>query len=342
MLVSDFDFFLPPELIAQQPADRRDASRLMVADRSERRITHHTFSDIPSLFRAGDLLVVNDARVIPARLLGQKETGGKTEVFLVSKAAGGAESWICLIKSSKPPRPGVRVVFPKGRVGTLLRPEGAGLWEVEFSPASGFEAWLEEVGSMPLPPYIRRDADDNDRERYQTVFARTKGAVAAPTAGLHFTDRLLDDLARRGVEQAPVTLHVGLGTFLPIRVDDPREHAMHRERYHIPEATAAAIERTRSAGGRIVAVGTTTTRALEHAASTGALGPGAGVADNMILPGHRFRVIDGLITNFHLPKSTLLLLVAAFAGEEFILEAYRAAVAERYRFYSYGDAMFIR
>lgn len=341
MLLSDFDFYLPPELIAQKPAERRDGSRLLVVDRASGMVTHRRFPDLRSLLRAGDLLVVNNARVIPARILGTKTTGGRAEIFLVRKHLAEGEVWVCLIKVSKPPKPGTVVLFPRGMSATVIDSDGDGLWIVEFSPAGSFAEWLDEEGRMPLPPYIRRAADEADKERYQTVFARVKGAVAAPTAGLHFTDTLLQELAAQGVGVASVTLHVGLGTFMPIRVDDPREHKIHVERYDIPPETVAAIAATRENGGRIVAVGTTTTRALEHAGAKGVIAAGEGVADNFIMPGGRFNVVDALITNFHLPKSTLLLLVSAFMGKELLLHAYETAVAERYRFYSYGDAMFV-
>ncbi len=340
MLLSDFDYPLPPELIAQHPAEQRDASRLLTLDRAGGELGELTVAGIAALFGEGDLLVLNDTRVIPARLKGQKETGGAVEIFLVRRVAGEAEIWSCLIKASKTPPAGCRVLLPAGVVATVLDRQ-AGEWLVRFEGCADFMAWLEQAGSMPLPPYIKRVPQGEDRERYQTVFAREQGAVAAPTAGLHFTRELLDRIRGRGAQIAPLTLHVGLGTFMPIRVEELSEHVMHREWYRIPAATAEAIARTKLRGGRVVALGTTALRALEHAAASGVLEAGEREADIFILPGYRFRVVDALITNFHLPKSTLFMLVCAFAGKERMLEAYREAVERRFRFFSYGDAMFI-
>ncbi len=342
MLLDDFDYCLPPDLIAQKPSDRRDAARLMTLDRRSGAIGESVFSSIGGLFRAGDLLALNDTRVIPARLTGVKESGGRVEVFLVRRSPQPAEIWHCLIRSSKPPRPGVRIFLAEGVTAQVIGRGEGDTWEVSFSPAEGFAAWLERVGSMPLPPYIRRPADEEDRERYQTVFSRVKGAVAAPTAGLHMTSELLDEIRSRGVETVSLTLHVGLGTFMPVRVEDLRDHRMHREYYHIPEQTARAVGRARQEGGRVIALGTTTCRALEQAAADdGGLRSGEGEADIFIRPGYVFKVVDALITNFHLPKSTLLMLVSAFAGKEFLFRAYAEAVRREFRFYSYGDAMFI-
>lgn len=342
MRFRDFNYELPPELIAQAPAPRRDASRLMVLDRRERTVREKVFSDVVDLFRAGDLLVLNDTMVIPARLSGRKESGGRVEVFLVRRLQAGGSVWNCLIKASKKPRPGSVILLPSGMTATVVQRNDEETWTVSFDPAEGFDQWLEAEGMMPLPPYIRRGQEAEDRVRYQTVFARARGAVAAPTAGLHFTRAILDALLERGVEIAPLTLHVGLGTFLPVRVESVHEHRMHREFYSIPLATASAVEQRKREGGRVIALGTTTTRALEHAAGTdGAVRSGDGEADIFIYPGYRFKVVDAMITNFHLPCSTLLLLVAAFAGREFLLEAYDEAVRRRFRFYSYGDAMFI-
>jgi S-adenosylmethionine:tRNA ribosyltransferase-isomerase len=340
MRLSDFDYELPPELIAQHPAARRDASRVLTLDREKGELGELTVAGIASQFRPGDLLVLNDTRVIPARLKGQKPSGGAVEIFLVRRVAGDAELWNCLIKASKSPKPGCRVLLARGVVATVLEREG-GDWRVRFEGSDDFMGWLEEAGSMPLPPYIKRAPEGDDQERYQTVFAREKGAVAAPTAGLHFTRALLDEIRGRGVEIAPLTLHVGLGTFMPVRVEELSGHTMHRELYRIPQATADAIRRTRESGGRVIALGTTSLRALEHAAASGELQPGEREADIFILPGYRFRVVDALITNFHLPKSTLFMLVCAFAGKEQVLNAYREAVGRRFRFFSYGDAMFI-
>jgi len=342
MLIKDFDYLLPPELIAQEPASSRDAARLMTLDRQSGSIGEMSFAEAARLLREGDLLVLNDTRVIPARLLGAKESGGRVEIFLVRKLVMPGEIWQCLIRSSKSPRPGTLIRLA-GDLAASVEERGEGdTWSVSFSPAEGFEEWLERNGSMPLPPYIKRAAGEHDRERYQTVFAREKGAVAAPTAGLHFTGELLREIESRGVEIATVTLHVGLGTFLPIRVDDPHLHRMHREYFRIPEKTANAVNKRRKSGGRIVAVGTTTTRALEHAAGKdGSLRADEGEADIFIYPGYVFKCVDALFTNFHLPKSTLLMLVSAFAGKDLLFGAYAEAVQRGFRFYSYGDAMFI-
>jgi S-adenosylmethionine:tRNA ribosyltransferase-isomerase len=342
MLLKDFDYFLPPELIAQEPSPERDAARLMTLERKSGIIGEAGFAELAGLFREGDLLVLNDTRVIPARLNGAKESGGRVELFLVRKLMQPGEVWQCLIRSSKPPKPST-VIRLAGEMAASVERRGEGeTWEVSFSPEKGFEEWLERNGSMPLPPYIKRAAGERDRERYQTVFSREKGAVAAPTAGLHFTGELLQAIGNRGVEIVTLTLHVGLGTFLPVRVDDPRQHRMHREYYRIPEETASAVNRRRNCGGRVIAVGTTTTRALEQAAmEDGTLRAGAGEADIFIYPGYAFKVVDALITNFHLPESTLLMLVSAFAGKELLFRAYAEAVQRRFRFYSYGDAMFI-
>lgn len=341
MLLDEFDFNLPPELIAQHPSERRDASRLMLLEKATGTISETGFSDISGLFRDGDLLVVNDTRVIPARLIGRKDTGGRVEIFLVRRLASSGETWHCLIKASKTPQSGARILLPEGLEARVLERAEEGVWTLSFSPAENFDERLERVGQVPLPPYIRRSAETEDRERYQTVYARVKGAVAAPTAGLHMTPELIQSIRCRGVEILPLTLHVGLGTFMPIRGGDLDNHRMHWERYNIPEMTADKVNAAKMEGRRVVALGTTTVRALEHAADDGKLRKGDGEADIFIRPGYRFQVVDALITNFHLPKSTLLLLVAAFAGREMLLKAYEEAVRKGFRFYSYGDAMFI-
>ena len=342
MHLDDFDYYLPPELIAQEPAERRDAARLMTLERKCGAIGEMDFAGIAGLLRSGDLLVLNDTRVIPARLFGTKESGGKVELFLVKKVARSGEVWQCLVRSSKPPRPGTTIHLPEGAQASVLERDAEDTWIVSFSTGEPFTEWLDRAGNMPLPPYIRRDASESDRQRYQTVFAREKGAVAAPTAGLHFTDELLERIRERGVDIVTLTLHVGLGTFLPVRVNDPARHRMHREYYHIPEKTAGAVNDRKKSGGRVVAVGTTTTRALEQAAQeNGTLRGGAGEADIFIYPGFTFKIVDALVTNFHLPKSTLFMLVSAFAGRELLLAAYAEAVRRRFRFYSYGDAMYI-
>lgn len=342
MRLEEFDYFLPPELIAQEPAAKRDAARLMTLERSSGAIGETGITEISTLLRDGDLLVLNDTRVIPARLFGAKESGGRVEILLVRRLAGTGELWRCLLRASKPPRVGARIILPDGVTAQVEEQDAGEQWTVSFDLAEGFEEWLDRNGAMPLPPYIRRAADDCDRERYQTVFAKVSGAVAAPTAGLHFTPELLETILNRRVDIVPLTLHVGLGTFLPVRVEELQHHRMHQEYYNIPTATAEAINRRKLEGGRVVAVGTTTTRALEQAAAaTGLVQAGDGEADIFIFPGYEFKVVDALITNFHLPKSTLLALVAAFAGREFLLRAYAEAVERRFRFYSYGDAMFI-
>lgn len=343
MRFRDFDYELPPELIAQTPVECRDASRLMILDRETGSIDESRFSRITELFLPEDLLVVNDTRVMPARLFGEKESGGRVEVFLLRRMTGLDEVWSCLLKSSKKPRPGSVLKLPAGVTALVLERGDDETWLLSFSLKEGFDLWLAAQGKMPLPPYIRRAADQEDESRYQTVFARNSGAVAAPTAGLHFTEQLLQDIASRGVEIASLTLHVGLGTFLPVRVEEVNEHRMHREFYTIPRETSAAIAARKAGQGRVIALGTTTTRALEHAAgSDGIVRTGDGEADIFIHSGYRFKVIDALITNFHLPCSTLLLLVSAFAGKEFLFRAYSEAVRKKFRFFSYGDAMFIR
>ncbi len=341
MQLADFDYELPPELIAQEPLARRDNARLMLLDRTSGEIGERTVAAFPEFLRAGDLLVLNNTRVIPARLFGRKASGGRVEIFLVRRAPGEGETWSCLLRSSKPSRPGTSILLPEGMVATVTGGDGESR-TVSFEPAEDFPAWLERHGRMPLPPYIKRDDASFDRERYQTVFAEQAGAVAAPTAGLHFTPELLAAIRSRGVTIATVTLHVGLGTFQPVRVENILEHRMHREYYLIPEETAREVSLRKRDGGRVVAVGTTTTRALEHAAGAdGCISPGAGEADIFIYPGYRFKVVDALLTNFHLPKSTLLMLVSAFAGKERVFAAYNEAVRRGFRFFSYGDAMFI-
>jgi S-adenosylmethionine:tRNA ribosyltransferase-isomerase len=346
MLVSDFDFELPEELIAQEPAPRRDQSRLMVVDRAAGAIESAVFADLARWLAPGDLLVVNDTRVFPARLVGRREPGGgRVELFLVCEE--GENAWEALARPAARVRPGDRVRFGEGEEALealVVERRQGGRRLVRFPPGPLWPR-LERWGRTPLPPYIRRDEGAEprlDRERYQTVYARERGAIAAPTAGLHFTPELLARLTAAGVERAAVTLHVGYGTFQPVRVEVVEEHRVESERYVVPEEAARAFERARAAGGRVVVVGTTTTRALESAADEeGRLRAGAGETDLFIRPGHRFRAVDALVTNFHLPRSSLLMLVAAFAGRELVLEAYRRAVAERFRFYSYGDAMLV-
>jgi len=341
MRLKDFDYSLPEELIAIEPPQQREAARLLAVDKSGGVLTDSAIASLPDFLKKGDLLIFNDTKVIPARLFGKKRSGGRVEIFLVRRLAGAPEEWSALIRSSKPPRTGTVIDLADGVTAYVSGSAGEGAWLVRFADAGDFSAWLEQNGAVPLPPYIRREPKKSDRQRYQTVFAREAGAVAAPTAGLHFTGDLLGRISANGVETAFLTLHVGLGTFMPVRVDDPRQHKMHREFYSIPPETVAAVRRCQEAGGRIIAVGTTVARTLEYAASKGELESGSGDADIFIYPGYQFKVVDALLTNFHLPMSTLLMLVSAFAGRELILDAYCHAVEQKYRFFSYGDAMFI-
>lgn len=343
MHISDFDYDLPPELIAQEPLAQRDASRLLVLDRKTGALRHHVFRDLPSLLRPGDLLVVNRSRVFPARLLGRRAGGGEAEVLLLRDLGG--DIWEALVRPGRRLRVGARVHVDDGlQVEVLGGPAPAdGRRRVRLLARSGDAAReLERLGHVPLPPYIRRADRPGDRVRYQTVYAQERGSVAAPTAGLHFTPELLAGLRPRGIERAEVVLHIGPGTFRPVQVEDVRDHAVPAEPYVVPEETSAAVSRTRARGGRVVAVGTTTTRVLETAADDhGRVTAGEGETGLVIAPGYRFRAVDVLVTNFHLPRSSLLLLVSAFAGRERILEAYAEAVRLEYRFYSYGDAMVV-
>jgi S-adenosylmethionine:tRNA ribosyltransferase-isomerase len=342
MLVKDFSFNLPQGLIALHPAPERDLSRLMVLNRRTETVSHRIFKDIATFLSPGDLLVLNDTRVIPARLLGQKETGGKVEIFLLRRVAGEPERWLCMLRSSKSVRDGQLIAFSGGMIATVRSRSDAESFIVEFRGEEPFDVWLEREGHVPLPPYLQRADEALDRERYQTVFATKPGAIAAPTAGLHFTADLLDQIKQMGIRVTRLTLHTGLGTFKPVRVERVQDHVIHKEQYYLSEETAQEISDTKSAGGRVIAVGTTTARTLEYAADdNGMVRPGQGEADIFIYPGYRFKVVDGLVTNFHLPESTLLMLVCAFAGKEFVLDAYREAVASDYRFYSYGDATLI-
>nr|MBL8410987.1 tRNA preQ1(34) S-adenosylmethionine ribosyltransferase-isomerase QueA [Dechloromonas sp.] len=340
LTVDDFDFPLPPELIAQHPAPERTGSRLLHV--CGERHTDRQFVDLPGLLRAGDLLVFNDTRVIKARFFGIKETGGQVEIML--ERIVDARHAVCQIRASKAPKPGCRLrladafdVVMSGRTGT-----DGDFFALELLGDGDFWELSERYGKLPLPPYIEHPAEGADETRYQTVYAREPGAVAAPTAGLHFDEAMLATLKAQGVGTAFVTLHVGAGTYRPVRVEKIADHRMHSERYEIPDATAAAIAATRAAGGRVIAVGTTSLRALESAGNPdGSVRPGSAETDIFITPGYRFQVVDRLITNFHLPKSTLLMLVSAFAGCAAMRAAYAHAIAERYRFFSYGDAMLL-
>ncbi len=337
---SSFDYDLPDALIAHYPANIRDASRLLVLDRARDTIAHRHFADIIEYMEAGDALVLNETRVIPARLLGIRASGAPAEVMLLQPIAGDQATWSALVRPGSKLRPGSTVTIAEDFAIEVLDVLPDGARTVRLVTPLGVRAALEQYGHMPLPPYIGRPDEPGDRERYQTVYARAEGSVAAPTAGLHFTRQLLDALDAKGVRTVRVVLHVGAGTFRPVDVEDPAEHPMHAERYEVSDDAASAINAARAAGGRIWAVGTTVTRTLETVADEdGCIRAGTGETQMFIRPGYRFRAVDRLITNFHLPRSTLLMLVAAFGGYERIMNAYRIAVAERYRFYSYGDAM---
>jgi S-adenosylmethionine:tRNA ribosyltransferase-isomerase len=344
-----FDYELPPELVAQRPLPDRDGARMMVLDRSTGRIEHSRVRDLPRFLSRGDLLVVNRTRVFPARLFATKgPAGARLEVFLLKETSRRGPVWEALLCPGKRIKGEVVLHFEGGARARVVSDLGEGHFLVNFTGVRGFGRFLREAGHVPLPPYIRRPDEPSDRERYQTIFARRSGSVAAPTAGLHFTPRLLEGLRRKGVRRAAVTLHVGLGTFLPVTTEEIEDHRMHSESYEVPDAAVAAVRRARSAGGRVVAVGTTSLRALESAARDGEPRPGVGTTDLFVRPGYRFRVVDALFTNFHQPGSTLLMLVSAFCGargrpgRETVLAAYREAVRERYRFFSYGDAMLLR
>lgn len=341
MKVDLFDFHLPEELIAQTPLADRTSSRLMVLDKKTGDIQHGVFKDLKNHLKAGDCLVLNDTRVLPARLFGEKTgTGAKIEVLLLKQLEGDA--WETLVKPAKRVKEGTEITFGNGSltaVCTGTSDHGGRI--LEFRYEGIFYEVLEQLGEMPLPPYIKEQLDD--RERYQTVFARERGSAAAPTAGLHFTEQLLDKIKEMGVHVAFITLHVGLGTFRPVSVEDLNEHEMHAEFYQVTEGTARLLNEVREQGGRIISVGTTSTRTLETIASAynGRFEEVSGWTDIFIYPGYKFKAIDGMITNFHLPKSTLIMLVSALAGRENVLNAYNKAVEERYRFFSFGDAMLI-
>lgn len=350
--LSDYDYHLPEHLIAQAPAFARDQSRLLCLNRATGGMTHHLFSDIIDILTPSDLLVTNNTKVIPARLHGRKESGGKIELLLIDYAnprqhpnSAGNLEYECLIKASKSPRPGARLDF-----GPDLQAVVTGVhdrtFSIEFISEKPFDDILDQIGEVPLPPYIHRNQTNSsalkDRESYQTIYAANKGAVAAPTAGLHFTKSLLEKIRHNGIEIVEITLHVGYGTFMPVKVSDIREHRIHSEYYTISDDAAEIITKAKAQRRRVVAVGTTSVRTLEFAAQRhGAVTAGSGNCDLFIFPGYQFNIVDAMITNFHLPKSTLLMLVSAFAGTENILNAYNEAIKEKYRFYSYGDAMII-
>jgi S-adenosylmethionine:tRNA ribosyltransferase-isomerase len=343
MRLSEFDYDLPSDLIAQEPLAERDASRMLVLDRQRETFSDQAFKDFPGYLRENDVVVVNNSRVIPARLKGRREeTGGQVEIFLVRELE--PKLWEALVRPGGRLKKSSKVVFGNGQLSAEITDEpGSDLRRVRFVCEGSFDEFLEGIGVTPLPPYIRRSTDSpaEDRERYQTVYAKQRGAIAAPTAGLHFTTAVLAEIEARA-SLAEVTLHVGYGTFEPVRVDDVDQHLVSAERYEISAAAAETIDSARTKGGRVIVVGTTTLRALESS-STGAgeVCPGAGEATLTIKPGYKFRVADALLTNFHLPQSSLLILVSAFAGREFVLRAYRHAVEQQYRFYSYGDCMLI-
>lgn len=345
MQVSDFEYHLPEELIAQYPADKRDASRLLVVHRKEETVEDKHFYDIINYLKPGDCLVMNNSKVIPARLFGvKKKTGAKVEFLLIKRKAG--DLWETLVKPGKKVHPGDCVVFT-GEHGGKMEAEIMGYGEsgtriVKFNYEGDFLTLLDEIGKIPLPPYIDRKSEEEDKERYQTVYCKEEGSVAAPTAGLHFTEELLNLAKEKGVQIAYVTLHVGIGTFRPVKCDVVEEHNMHFEEYHIDEETARLVNETKQKGGRIISVGTTSTRTLESAVDeAGLVKVGHGNTDIFIYPGYQFKVIDCLITNFHLPKSTLLMLISALYDREKMMNVYEDAVKKEYRFFSYGDAMFI-
>jgi S-adenosylmethionine:tRNA ribosyltransferase-isomerase len=349
--LNDYDYELPEDRIAQMPCAQRDRSRLLHLDRGSGDISHRLFCDLPSLLHPGDVLVVNNTKVIPGRILGRKDTGGKAEVLILTYADGqagrkaaGEFTCICLIKSSKKPKVGSTIHFDHGLCAEVLKPSGD-CYEVKFTCENDFDQVLYQVGKVPLPPYIRRNSGTEiceDNAAYQTIYASEKGAIAAPTAGFHFSAELMTRLREMGIPVVQITLHVGYGTFIPVRVPDIRDHQMHSETYAITRQAAEVINDARAGGCRIVAVGTTSVRTLEFSASeSGRLHAGAGSCNLFMYPGYQFKAVDAMITNFHLPRSTLLMLVSAFAGRSAILNAYRAAIQKGYRFYSYGDAMLI-
>lgn len=339
MKTSDFNYDLPQELIAQTPLDRRDGSRLMTLDKTTGEIGHHHFYDLPQFLRPGDCLVLNNSRVLPARLIGHRPTGGAVEILLLVDKGG--DVWECLVRPGKKLREGARVTFGDGQLQAEVQevlPDGNRL--VHFEYKGIFLEVLEELGRMPLPPYIKAELED--QERYQTVYSKVVGSAAAPTAGLHFTPELLEQIENMGVKLCYVTLHVGLGTFRPVKEDEITEHEMHSEYCVIPRETADIINETKKNGGRVICVGTTSCRTLESwAAEDGTMTATGGWTNIFIYPGYRFKVMDALVTNFHLPESTLIMLVSALAGREHVLNAYNEAVREKYRFFSFGDAMFI-
>lgn len=351
MKIQDFDYQLPQQLIAQHPAEKRDESRLLVLNRSDATVSHKQFSLLEDLLRPGDLLVLNNTKVIPARIFGHKDTGGKVELLLDrpldEQTDEGFQEWLVLVRASKPLRQDSRVDLPMGATARCLDRTQEGSYRVRLELGMPLMDYLLINGKIPLPAYIRRDSQDplseDDRRRYQTVYAEKDGAVAAPTAGLHFTQELLSSLQKKGISIEYLTLHVGPGTFLPVRTEEVKDHKMHAERYYVSERTSSAVARAKKEGRRVVAVGTTVVRTLEGSwdEEKARPAPGWGLTEIFIKPGYSFKAVDALLTNFHLPKSTLIMLVCAFAGTGTVLGAYAEAVEKEYRFYSYGDAMFI-
>ncbi len=340
MKTADFDFYLPEELIAQTPLERRDASRLLTLDKHTGAVEHHHFYELPQFLKPGDCLVLNDSRVLPARLIGHRPTGGACEVLLLVDR--GDKCWECLVRPGRKLRPGAQVIFGEGKelTATIEEELEDGKRLVRFHYEGIFLEILEHLGKMPLPPYIKEELQDN--ERYQTVYSKVVGSAAAPTAGLHFTPELLKKVQKMGVKVCYVTLHVGLGTFRPVKAENIQDHEMHSEFCMISQETADVINETKRSGGRVICVGTTSCRTIESfAAEDGTMTERSGWTNIFIYPGYRFKVLDALITNFHLPQSTLIMLVSALAGREHVLAAYEEAVKERYRFFSFGDAMFI-
>ncbi|MBM4332242.1 MAG: tRNA preQ1(34) S-adenosylmethionine ribosyltransferase-isomerase QueA [Deltaproteobacteria bacterium] len=366
MNLQDFDYHLPRRLIAQHPLDKRDHSRLMVLSRRTGAIEHRIFTDLPEYLEPGDVLAINETKVLPVRLIGKKQSGGKVELILVRKIGRDEEGerfhevlnrdpgeneehaseWECLVKNSGRLREHTLLIISDNLQGEFRKRVPSGLWRVRLKSEGNLEKKLREIGFPPLPPYIRRNGDrkmrDQDLQRYQTVYAREEGAIAAPTAGLHFTESLLDEIRGKGVSIFPLILHVGVGTFLPVKQKEVEKHRLEPEFFNIPPKTAQAVNQARASGKRVVAVGTTVTRALESGVDAGGkIRAKRGETSLFVIPGFTFRAVDGLITNFHLPRSTLMMLVSALGGKEFIMAAYQEAVKKNYRFYSYGDAMLI-
>lgn len=339
MLISDFDYELPPELIAQEPLAERSDSRMMAVDRARGEVSDRSFEELPDLLRPDDVLAVNDTRVFPARLLGKLETGGKVEIFLVA----GDATWEVLARPAKRLKPGKKIVFGDDLGATVVDKSVDGRVHIAFDRIDDLDSLIDRYGRTPLPPYIKREeGSDPDQERYQTVYADKRGAVAAPTAGLHFTPDVFARIESRGIQVVRITLHVGYGTFEPVRVDDLNDHSVMPESYEISDEAAATLNAALKTGRRIVAIGTTTTRALEsNIAKHDSFASGSHSADLTITPGYKFRAVGALLTNFHLPKSSLLVLTSTFGGHDLIMKAYRHAVSSRYRFYSYGDCMLI-